>query len=126
MAVEVIVISHCASGHACLFLLSLTGHTKSGGTIEVYVGHVGPRDAVAVPVEVVRLAKVEIEGVCLWCLARERGRALVGGLSVWGLGVCEGHLRSDDGRNGQETGKVRMSTQRGCAVSELRMHVRCT
>lgn len=49
---------------------------NSGSTIEVYVGHVGLRDTVAVPFEVVRVAKVEIEGVCLWCLARERGRAL--------------------------------------------------
>lgn len=119
-------MSNCASGHTSLFLLSLTGHMNSGRTIEVYVGHVGLRDAVAVPFEVVRVAKVEIEGVCLWCLARERGRALVGGLSVWGLGVCEGGLRSDDGRNRQETGKVHMSTQRACAVLELRMHVRCT
>ena len=37
----------------------------------------GTPDAVAVPFVVVSVAKVELERVCcLWCLARERGRAL--------------------------------------------------
>lgn len=41
------------------------------------MGQVGTPDAVAVVFEVaVMVGKVEVERVCLWCLARERGRAL--------------------------------------------------
>ena len=48
-----------------------------GSTVDVKVGQMGTPDAVVVPFVVVNVAKVELEGVCcLWCLARERGRAL--------------------------------------------------
>lgn len=70
------VILNSASGHTSLFLLSLTGQKSSGRTVDVYVGQVGTRDAVAVmvPFEAVMVAKVELERVCVWVLARERGR----------------------------------------------------
>ena len=91
VAVEVMVMSNCACGHTSLFLLSLTGHANSGRTVEMYLGQVGRPDAVAVPFEVVGVAKVELERVCLLrCLASERGRALGGGMLVLGLGDCGG------------------------------------
>ena len=78
VVVEVIVISNKASGHTSRFTSSLTGQYSSRVS-DVDVGQVGTPDAVAFA-EAVMVGKLEVEKVervsLLWCLVRERGRAL--------------------------------------------------
>ena len=82
-------MSNKASGHTSRFTSSLTGQYSSR-VIDVDVGQVGTLDAVAVPfAEAVMVGKVEVEKVerlcSVWCLVREKGRAL--GDRVSGSGI---------------------------------------